>query len=352
MAFSSTFAPMAPGETRTFSVDLSAQLVAGDIIPFSGISSTLSTMYGVDPNAALCVIGSARVSGGVVSQNIGGNLPAGLKAGVTYTWTVTAKTTQSRTIVSISTISCASSTYLLWQAVLATEMGIPSSQDSNFQNNLFAIVNDAEQRCYRELDLLYATSRQTISCTSGDRMLSLSGLSPTVIIVEDLSVLVSIGAGGSFDAGFDASFSSGAAARKQLRPTSREYLDAVWNSAVGSAAPTDFAMLDNQTVILGPWPDQAYIIEVTGKIRPYPLYMSTGDTFLTAYLPDLFFAAAMVAACGYLKTYGAGSDDPRMAVSWEQTYQARKTSALSEEQRKKFHGFMSSAEAAPAQAGA
>jgi len=59
-------------------------------------------------------------------------------------------------------------------------------------------------------------------------------------------------------------------------------------------------------------------------------------TYLTQHLSDLFFAACMCSIAGYQKDFGAQSDDPRNAVSWEQQYAQRLNSANKEEMRRKF----------------
>ena len=44
----------------------------------------------------------------------------------------------------------------------------------------------------------------------------------------------------------------------------------------------------------------------------------------------------MVFGAAYMKNFGAASDDPKMAVSWENHFQTLKASAEVEEARKKF----------------
>jgi hypothetical protein len=47
----------------------------------------------------------------------------------------------------------------------------------------------------------------------------------------------------------------------------------------------------------------------------------------------------MVFLSGYKQNFGAQSDDPRSAVSWEQQYEKLMASASGEELRKKFSGM-------------
>ena len=53
-------------------------------------------------------------------------------------------------------------------------------------------------------------------------------------------------------------------------------------------------------------------------------------------MPDLFIAASMVFANGYMKNFSAMADDPQAPVTWEKHYQTLKQSAMEEEFRKKF----------------
>ena len=95
-------------------------------------------------------------------------------------------------------------------------------------------------------------------------------------------------------------------------------------------------MITDQTIIVGPWPDQAYTLEVIGTIRPTPLSVTNTSTYLTTYLPDLWVAATMIFMMGYERDFGAQSDNPASAVSWEGQYEKLFASANVEEFRKKY----------------
>ena len=97
-------------------------------------------------------------------------------------------------------------------------------------------------------------------------------------------------------------------------------------------------MIDQFNIILGPWPDSAYSVEVIGTIRPNPLTSTNSSTFLTQYLPDVFLAASLIFAFGYMRDYGGMSDNPQSAQSWENQYQNLIKSANAEELRKKWAG--------------
>ncbi len=223
-------------------------------------------------------------------------------------------------------------TYSSFQTALASEMAIPNNNvlDPNFQIILPTIIDYAEQRCYRELDLLYATNAQTLLVTANSRTLDLSGLVSYVIIVQNINIITPY-----------TQTNPDLGTRNQLTPVSQDWLDAVWNSVTGATVPRYFAMRDDVVALLGPFPDRAYTAEIIGNFRPVPLYSlgPTGQTWLSTYLPDLFLAAAMVSASGYRHNFGSQADDPKMAQSWETQTQELMASAKSEENRKKFHGW-------------
>ena len=109
------------------------------------------------------------------------------------------------------------------------------------------------------------------------------------------------------------------------------------------SVPTVFAMLtqnnvESQTtdVLVGPAPDAAYQVEVIGTVNPTPLSASNPTTYLTLFLPDLFLAASMVFMTGFQKSFGAQADDPKFAMSWEQTYQTLFKSADLVDSRQRF----------------
>jgi hypothetical protein len=241
-------------------------------------------------------------------------------------------------------------TYTTFQKALAIEMAVPNNDttDAQFVAILPTLIDQAEQRCYRELDLLAATSTSTLGLTVGSSKLDFSSLVPNLLILEDVNIILP-------STVTDPELGE----RIPVYSVSKEWLRMVFGSSAVRGVPSYFAMNDDHSVLWGPFPDAAYTAELIGKYRPTPLYNAppgdgTQTTFLTALLPDLFLAAAMVAATGYQHNWGAQADDPRSALSWEQTYQGLVGPAKGEEMRKRFHGWMSvTAEinAAPSQPG-
>lgn len=129
--------------------------------------------------------------------------------------------------------------------------------------------------------------------------------------------------------------------KNRLEFVSKDALDILWPTDLSEQdVPRYAAFIDNQTMALGPVPDQSYIVEFTGTFRPAPMSASNTTTYLGTTYPDLFLAACMVFGMLYQKD----ADQPQGASpgqdmqKWEQVYKERKVSALSEIQRQKGQG--------------
>jgi hypothetical protein len=228
-------------------------------------------------------------------------------------------------------------TYWTFQVALATNMAVPNSDpnDPAFNWIVNTLIDQAEQRCYRDLDLLNATSTQTTVLSAGVSTLDFSTLNPSLIILEDVNLILPWW-----------TTNPEWGERVPVYSVSKEWLRMTYGLSATQGPPAYYALSDDHAILFGPFHDQPYTAELIGKFRPTPLYYAWPNdgsqvTVLTQLLPDLFLAAAMVAATGYQHNFGAQSDDPRSAMSWEQSYQALLGPAKDEEMRKKYHGWMS-----------
>lgn len=215
--------------------------------------------------------------------------------------------------------------YTTYVSQLATETAIDQA-NSSFATILPACIDFAEQRIYRELNLLdTVVVDDSVTTTAGTRTITISS---DYYVTNALSVFTPAGA--------DASTGT----RVTLIPVSKEVLDLAWPSAASAyrATPQMFAMKDQFTAILGPCPDATYTVETTGTQRPAPLSSTNTTTFLTTYLPDLFFAASMAFMGSYMR-------NQEMERDWEDKYQVLRASADIEEARK--HGWAASWTAFP-----
>lgn len=190
------------------------------------------------------------------------------------------------------------------------------------------IINDAELRIYRDLDLLATVSASSAyNLTASARALTIP--EAAFVTIQEVNVITPVGAA-SADAG----------TRNPVLPVSKEFLDISYSSVAGATVPTFFAPLNTTTLIFGPWPDQNYRVEIVGTVRPAPLSSTNTTTYISVYLPDLFLAASMVFVAAYQKNFGAQADDPKMAMSWEQHYQTLLAGCSLEEERRKFKASM------------
>lgn len=215
-------------------------------------------------------------------------------------------------------------TYATYTAALA-ELMVTDPTNADFLAILPSIIDYAEQRDYRELDLLNTVVRDSSGVLSvNNRNFTLPTTAGVFVVVQGINAITPAGAapeGGT---------------RNPLIPTTRDYLDAVWPSTTGATLPTSFAMITQGTIVVGPWPDAAYTVEVIGTQRPAPLSATNTTTLLSTMLPDLFLATSMVFASGFMRNFGSQSDDPKMAASWESQTQTLMASANQEEFRKKL----------------
>lgn len=213
-------------------------------------------------------------------------------------------------------------TYAQWLTTVANLLVVDET-DADFLQYAPRAIEYAEQRMYREADLLGTfTSSDAGAVTVGSRNFTLPA---TVIVANGINVVTP--AGTAPDSGV----------RTPLTQQSRDYMDAVWgsNSTTLRGQPRDFAMATNTAIILGPWPDAAYHLEIKNTFRPDPLSAVNTTTLLTSYMPGAFLACTMIAWCGWQRDFGAQSDGPQDSASWQKQYEAQMAPAIIEAFRQK-----------------
>lgn len=219
-------------------------------------------------------------------------------------------------------------TYATFVSSIANMMPVAAS-DPGFQAVLPNIIDDTEQRLYRELNLLWTNTRDNSSAfTAGARTFTIpTPAAGPFIVVSEINAITPAG-----------TTNPESGTRHSLLPVSNELLNELYPSVAGSTVPQYFSMLDPNRIIVGPWPNAAYQVEIVGEIRPNALSVSNVTTVLSTYFPDLMLAAGMVFAAGYQKNFGAMVDDPKMAITWETHLQTLLKSVTLEEARKVFFG--------------
>lgn len=203
------------------------------------------------------------------------------------------------------------------------------SNDTNFNNILPRIIDDAEQRIYRELDFLAqrVPPDSSTALTANVRTAALP-TSTLFVVVQNINVIT------------PTATLPVAGKRNQLERISKDVMDLIWPQEQGGSAnavPTYYCLLNNTTLLVAPTPDAAYVLEYTGIARPAPMSSANTTTYLGTNYPDLFLAACMVFGMAYQKDADLPQGTPpgEDASKWESMYQKRKESAMEEAARQK-----------------
>jgi len=199
--------------------------------------------------------------------------------------------------------------------------GAGPTSDVNFNTVYPQAITYAELRMQRDLDLIGAQVTDTGTLAANSRIFTLPTSKGQFIVTEQIAPLVS------------------GVKQAPLLPVSRSYLEFVWPGSLSSAAsdiPVAWCPVDQATVLLAPPAGQDTVVEVVGSQRFVPLSAANASNFLTLYFGDMYIAASMIWLTGWQRDYGAQSEDPTKAVSWEGVYGKLLSAAAVEEVRKKF----------------
>jgi hypothetical protein len=211
-------------------------------------------------------------------------------------------------------------TYVNQIALLA----VVDPADPNFVSNTPSMIEYAELRILRDLDLLVVSgSIEGYFLTVGSRQITIP--MGTMVVSEQINVITPYPVS-----------DPELGARNPMTPTTKEYLDMVYGDSSVTGLPEYYVPFNDNLFLVGPFPDANYYVEIIGTVRPPPLSVSNPTTFISQYLPDLFTMASMVYVSGYQRNFGRQSDDPQMAQSYEQQYKTLLEGAVKEEVRKKY----------------
>lgn len=213
-------------------------------------------------------------------------------------------------------------TYATYLTQLA-ELAVVPETDPNFLAILPSAIEYAELRIQRDVDLLNTVVTSTFFSTTAQQ--SYVNLIPFFVTIQNINVITPAG-----------ETIADAGTRVPLLPTSKEFLQYSWPSNNNAGVPSYFAMRNDLVVMLGPWPDDVYTLEILGTTRITTLSSTNTTNFISTYMPDILLMASMIYISGYQRNFGRQSDDPQMAQSYEAQYQALIAGAVKEEYRKKF----------------
>lgn len=211
-----------------------------------------------------------------------------------------------------------------------------AEDDTEFVAEVPAAIQYCEGRIYADpmFDFLSTRAAPTAVTVSGSRNITKPS---SLIIVEAVNVITP--SGYSPDAN--------GSTRVPLERVTLAYMDMVWGVASGSSAtgtPVCYAPLTDTAWRFGPVPDAVYTTEWIGPTQPAALSASNTSTFITANMPELFLAGAMVFMTGsLLKNFGSQADNPAQAQSWENQFNLLKTGRTVQEARRKALGAMGTA---------
>ena len=206
-----------------------------------------------------------------------------------------------------------------------SDMAVVEPTNAVFLEILPQMITYAENRIYRDIDLLSTQVPRTYTATIGNNILSV----PTgdFITVQTVSV------------------NTTGTTYKPLLSVTKEYIRNVFDDSAVTGVPTVFAMYGGDlatygqttnNIELGPAPGAAYTVRVTGTVRPPSMSATNLTTFVSTYLPDLLIMASMIYISAYQRNFGRANDDPQMAVTYESQYNALLKGAIVEDARKKF----------------
>ena len=220
----------------------------------------------------------------------------------------------------------------VYQYTLTSGVNVPN--DAVLAALIPQALNYAELRIQRDLDLLP-------SLTSSSAYVMTTGSNTVALLPSDFVTVLTV------------SYLTGTASTPVL-PTSKEFIQAVYNDSSFTGPPAYFAMyggdqstggLTSNILLFGPYPDQSYPLLITGTQRLTTLASyattanaSTSTTFISTYYPDMLLQASMVFISQYQRNFAGTGNSPEMPGSFENQYQALLKQALEEENRKKLRG--------------
>lgn len=205
--------------------------------------------------------------------------------------------------------------------IALTISSVKQDPNINYAPLIPTFIIEAEQRCYRELNLLSTIIGDSSGIsTPNQRAFTLPTVGGRFNVLQSINIVV----GGT---------------RTPLTKVSREVLDAIWPSDTAASSgtiPAKYAPFTDQVVLLGPPAGSALTIECIGTIIPETLSSANATTFLSLYAPDLFFSAAMLSVKNHFP-------DVLSVTDWEKSYQTQFASVNSDEMRRKFQAFAAGA---------
>ena len=212
-------------------------------------------------------------------------------------------------------------TYAEYVATLQNLL-IYETGNAEFVQILPSAIEYAENRIYREVDFLaMRTTNATVSTVSGTRTISIPA---AFLVVESICAYSPAGS------------TTGTGTLLPLTAVSKEFLQNFWPDATSSGVPAYYAPVSQDSYLIGPTPNGAYLLEIVGPQQPTHLSAVNTTTVISTQVPDLLIAASMVYMTGYQRAFDQQSSDPAQGQAWETQYQELLAGVLSVEGRRKI----------------
>ena len=183
---------------------------------------------------------------------------------------------------------------------------IDSPTNAEFVQILPSMIAYAENRIQADLDLVATVTSDTVQLTTGKRTVDIPDC---IFIVNSLNVVT------------PSATRPDSGDRVTLQRLSVEAMNWMWPEASVTSVPVNYAVLNDQTAILGPPPDAAYKAEFYGIFKLTPISATNADNYISINLPEVLTAASMVYGSGWQRDFGAQTGDPQASQSWEAQYQ-------------------------------
>jgi len=233
--------------------------------------------------------------------------------------------------------------YIQNMGVMAVEQTSEVSGVYKFNNPPLQMIvpqmlNYAELRIQRDLDLLSSQTSNLYTLTAGVNVFPLP--------VNDFQTVQTLEI---------VQLSNGTVVNSApLIAASKEFIQNVYGGMYSAGTPEYFALYgsnfgDNQdtetNILLGPAPNFAYSLRVTGTAAQPSLYQNasggpadTAYTYISQWYPDMLIMASMIFISAYQRNFSAASDDVQTAMTYEKQYQALRLGAVPLENRRKQMG--------------
>src|ERR1700677_1042897 len=225
-------------------------------------------------------------------------------------------------------------------AVVQTQetSGVWGFVDAPLQIVLPQILSYAEGRIQRDLDILAGQTSNIYTLVAQNPIFGLP--INDFFTVETLEILYMNG--------------SQVVNSSTLLPVSKELIQNCYSGLANAGTPQFYAMFGSNfgdgadtinNILLGPTPNFAYPVRVTGFIKVPSLlsYASIGVadtsfTYISSFLPDLLVMASMIFISAFQRNFSATSDSADMGLSYEKQYQALRLGAISDENSRNLEG--------------